>query len=226
MAGLPWGRQRAHFLHVGKTAGTAVKEALRPHQRSGTYRLVLHRHGTTLRDVPVGERFFFVVRDPVDRFVSGFYSRQRQGRPRHDTPWSPAEAVVFERFPTANALAEALAAADPEARAAAEQAMGAIEHVRDSYWRWFHDEATLRARAEDLLFVAFQDRLAADFPLLLDRLGLTGRAALPADDVRAHRNPATVDRALSPVAAAALREWYARDDDFLAVCRELRAALG
>ena len=35
----------------------------------------LHRHAVRLRDVPVGEKFFFFVRDPVSRFVSGFHSR-------------------------------------------------------------------------------------------------------------------------------------------------------
>ena len=54
-------KQTAHFLHVGKTGGTAVKEALRNHLDSGRYTIKLHRHKTTLADVPKGEKVFFFL---------------------------------------------------------------------------------------------------------------------------------------------------------------------
>ena len=95
-----------HFLHVGKTGGTAFKHAVRaappPLSR---YVIHLHPHRVVLRDVPEGERFPFFLRDPVTRFVSGFHSRQREGRPRYRTRWSPEERKAFERFPTPDALA-------------------------------------------------------------------------------------------------------------------------
>src|SRR5947209_7116183 len=145
------GKPRAHLIHAGKTAGTAIKWALRDLTRDGDYRLELHEHAVTLRDVPAGDRVFFVVRDPIDRFVSGFYSRQRQGRPRYNYPWSPDEEKAFTAFETADALAAALSSSDDAERAAAQDAMRSIQHVRDSYWRWFGDPDYFRSRASDML---------------------------------------------------------------------------
>src|SRR5689334_1107802 len=83
-----------HLLHVGKTGGTAVKHALAG-VVTEQFRIVAHSHDITIRDVPIGEHVVFFVRDPISRFVSGFYSRQRQGRPRYDVPWSPNESIAF-----------------------------------------------------------------------------------------------------------------------------------
>jgi hypothetical protein len=123
----------AHFLHPGKTAGTAMKQALQDAGQPPNYRLQLHTHGVRMADLPRGDKFFFVVRDPVDRFVSGFYSRQRQGRPRFVRPWSEGEARAFRRFSTPQELADALSSTGDE-RASAVDALESIEHVRTSYW--------------------------------------------------------------------------------------------
>ena len=34
----------SHFIHVGKTGGTALKAALRPYATEGSFRLDLHGH--------------------------------------------------------------------------------------------------------------------------------------------------------------------------------------
>ena len=67
-----------HFLHIGKTGGTAVKHALKPVAAAG--HLMLHGHDVRLHDVAPGEQVFFFLRDPLSCFVSAFYSRQREGR--------------------------------------------------------------------------------------------------------------------------------------------------
>lgn len=212
------GKPLLHFLHIGKTGGSALKHALKPHRSSGRYQIVLHKHGVRLRDIREGEKFMFAVRDPLSRFVSGFYSRQREGRPRIHSPWSPAEKVAFERFSTPDALGVALDSADSDEREAARAAMEGIGHVRSSYWLWFEDPDYFRSRLGDLLFVAFQERLSEDFVRLRSLLGIPD-AALPADDLRAHRNPERLDRRLSERAEANLRTWYTRDFEFIELCR-------
>src|SRR5690242_20312382 len=92
----------AHFLHVGKTGGTAVREALAPYAEAGRFHLIFHPHRVTLHDVPEDDGFVFIVRDPLGRYVSGFYSRKREGRPYYDRPWNDAERAAFERFETPN----------------------------------------------------------------------------------------------------------------------------
>jgi len=99
---------RTHLLHIGKTGGNALKHALRPYKTSGSLDIVFHPHSVRLSDVPVGESVLFMLRDPVDRFISGFNSRRRRGRPLNNFEWTQDEAAAFTAFPTANDLAEAL----------------------------------------------------------------------------------------------------------------------
>lgn len=73
------GRTNLHFLHIRKTGGTALKNALRAHPVTENCVLHLHPHRIRLSDVPVGHRVMLATRDPVSRFVSGFGSRLRQG---------------------------------------------------------------------------------------------------------------------------------------------------
>ena len=213
-----------HFLHVGKTGGTALRDAIERAGRrpAGGARVVrLHGHGTRLRDVPRGEKFFFFVRDPVGRFVSGFGSRRRWGLPRHFVPWSAPELAAFRRFATPGRLACALSSPDADERSAARSAMRGIGHVRDGYRRWFESEAYFLSRLDDLFFIGFQPDLAADFEILKSRLGLPEGLSLPHDPVRSHRSPRGPDRALGATALGNLRAWYDEDYRFVALCERV-----
>ena len=212
------GRQPIHFLHIGKTGGTAVKHALRQAE-DHRYGMFLHPHGVRLRDVPEGERVIFFVRDPISRFVSAFHSRKRQGQPRYFSPWSPGERVAFQRFGTPNELAAALSSPDLDVREGAVQAMNSIEHVRDSYWNWFENEDYLRSRMPDILFIGFQEHLDRDFGALRSKLGLSPAVNLPLDDVAAHRNPRGLDTHLDDAAVENLRDWFKTDYQFVELCR-------
>jgi hypothetical protein len=214
------GCPRAHFLHIGKSGGTAVKTALKPLVDSGPFDLVLHRHPFTLARIPEGEAFFFSLRDPIERFVSGFSSRQREGRPRHYRPWGPQERLAFSRFETANALALALWSENDEEHQAAEQAMRSVQHL-NSVWSWFGSMEAFQARERFLLKVLFIERLDDDFAELVDILGLGPlRPILPHDDVARNRTPSK-PAPLDERAVANLRQWYAPDYQFLEMCRDL-----
>ena len=87
-----------HFLHIGKTGGSAIKAALRDFRE--THDIALHPHWVPAETVPAHERFFFCVRDPVTRFVSAFNSRLRMGKPTGFVEWDADEEWAFARFPT------------------------------------------------------------------------------------------------------------------------------
>lgn len=70
--------KRLQFLHIPKTGGSAIKHALAAHAGSQDASLEFHRHQTRLIDIPVGLPVGLVVRDPVSRFVSAFFSRKRK----------------------------------------------------------------------------------------------------------------------------------------------------
>jgi hypothetical protein len=191
------GRERIHFLHIGKTGGTAVRHALESAAPS-RYEFVFHPHAVTLADVPGDDRVVFFLRDPLSRFTSGFWSRFRQGLPRYPSPWSDDEMRAFVRFRTPNDLAVSLPGDE------AVQAMKAIEHVRSWQSDWLEGLDNNRIFA-----FGFTESLATDFAALTERLGVV--AQLPTDPVAAHRNPEWLDRQLSDQAVENLRGWYSRD---------------
>lgn len=202
-------REPLHLLHIGKTGGTAVREALGK-------RVIVHGHDDVLADIPVGEKVVFFVRDPVTRFVSAFYSRQRQGRPLTFHPWTEGEETAFTAFAGPGDLARALGSGSESAR----DAMTEIRHIREPLSKWLVDEEYLRGRLGDVFFVGSQERLDDDFARLKELLGLPGRVALPRDDVKAHRNPRDLDYTLDDDSVQAIRAWYAGDYALLGVLAE------
>jgi hypothetical protein len=214
-----------HLLHIGKTGGTAVKCALNGHEHAGAYELVLHEHNFGMTQTPLGEKVVFMVRDPLSRFVSGFYGRQRQDQPRHHAPWTPGEAVAFQRFSTPNELALALSSDDEPRRAEAVEAMQSINHIRSPHWAWFKNESYFLSRSSDIVFIGFQETLDEDFMLLKQVLGLPEEIRLPQDEVAAHKNPAHLDKHLDEEAVRNLKIWYGSDYRFLSLCKEIAARI-
>ena len=194
-----------HLLHIGKTGGTAVKYALNHHlevlvdggnrnKKTATVSLPdissvfhLHPHDVHLRDIPEGEKIVFFLRDPANRFISSFYSREREGKPRYYFPWKPEEAISFKHFPTANQLANGLGSDNPEVAGLAAEAMQSIFHVKTSFWDWFEDEDYFLSRKEDIFFVGFQESLNADFERLKSKLKLPETVQLPTSDADSHK---------------------------------------
>jgi hypothetical protein len=208
-------------LHIGKTGGTALKHVLLESQEASPYQLLFRGHHVTLAEVPRGERFMFLIRDPLTRFVSAFNGRLREDRPRYHYPWREEERIAFAVFKTPDQLAVALSSSDAEERDQAERAMRGIGHVNTPYTFWFADESALRARLPDLFFIGSQERLDEDFELLKRRLGLPDELRLPGDETAAHKTPAGFEDHLSERARANLERWYERDLVLVQLCREL-----
>lgn len=233
-------KKRLHYLHIGKTGGSAIKHAfehsLNLLQYGGRnirgtsivshqdikYAIHLHPHNITFRDIPEDEKIIFFLRDPASRFVSSFYSRKRKGAPRYHFEWPPDEAIAFARFSTANELANSLNADDTETAEAAAKAMRSIFHVNTSFWDWFENKEYFLSRKEDIFFIGFQESLNADFERLKKKLELpkTLPIDLPSGEVEAHRGQhSEADRFLEENAVNNLKQWYAEDYDFIKVCR-------
>ncbi len=213
-----------HFLHIRKTGGTAIIEALRP--VADSCGIVLHGHATRLSDVPRDHQVVFFVRHPLPRFVSGFWSRLRRGLPRHHYEWNETEVEAFRYFEKANDLAEALSDTDREAAMRARKAMQGISHVKNTYKDWFSGEQELDDRLDSIALVGLQEKLSSDFEQLKRLLKLPDTLSLPADDALAHRTPPEFDRRLSPLAVQNLSLWYAEDIRFYEHCVRIRSNRG
>ena len=214
-----------HLLHIGKTGGTAIKYALKTCLEPPSFHINFHKHHTRLTDIPEGEKVFFFLRDPMTRFVSGFYSRLRQGRPRYYFPLLPDEQRAFNHFKTPKSLAVALNDRNNERRAQAESAMHAIGHVNTSFWDWLCSETYIMSRVRDLFFIGFQETLATDFEHLRGILNLSHEVSLPTDALVAHRNPEGLDKSLCALSRANLKDWYASDYRCLRMCQALSQEL-
>jgi hypothetical protein len=224
-----------HFIHIGKTGGTALKRALRKANLAywrdedadsvhttpyGPIKLHHHRFG--ILDLGPDDHAFFCLRDPADRFVSAFYSRLNKGQPRYYFEWNDGERQAFEAFPTPQRLAEALASEDAAERSLAQSVMREIRHMSHAS-RIVGSPAVLRSRLSQVVYVARQETLATDWEQLKDLLNFPSDAKLPASRKRAHRRDPSLDATLDPAAVAALRAWFRSDYRLLWYCDALRA---
>ena len=130
---------KIHFIHIGKTGGTSIIHALKKYT-GNNYEFILHPHETLLADIPKDEKFFFSIRDPLTRFQSAFYSRQRQGRPRYMVDWSENEAKCYKWYSKPEKLALDLKSLVIWKRRRAKYAINSIMHINSSFWNWFLNE--------------------------------------------------------------------------------------
>src|SRR5207237_1152572 len=80
-----------YLLHIPKTGGSNLKHCLKSMK---SFPFLLCNHDKTLVKSTSQDRFIFFVRSPVTRFVSGFLSRLREGRPLNNYPHTVEEKVT------------------------------------------------------------------------------------------------------------------------------------
>lgn len=218
--------KKIRFLHISKTGGSTLAIYLKAYNKvHPDHKVTKYSHkvglAKALESDPDAEVSFF-IREPFSRFLSGFYSRQREGRPSHYHAWSKAEKRTFTRFKTANELAEALSSWNPFIRFAARSGMRSIGHVRRTYASVLGSVATLEASRDRIGFILRQDQYDADFARMIRVLGLDPAIELPKDDQLTHKAPSGEDRRLSERARANLANWFAEDFPIYEWCLKRR----
>lgn len=198
------------FLHIGKTGGTSIKTVIRS-ELVRDLPIGATDHKATAADIVKDEHalFGFVLRDPVTRFVSGFDSRLRNGRPEYDTPWTTGEAVAFSYFATANQLAEALFAKNQRLRSAAIFAARAITHLRRGYKFHLGELEQVKTLVPRIYYACRLETLGENAHKFVAPLGIT-REQFDANFKRRH--VAAEKSKLSRKAVANLQQFYA--DEF------------
>lgn len=140
------------FIHVGKTGGSYLKSLAKNARTDNNHRhLVLGDHSLTVANSSEKygseRKLAFFFRDPIERYVSGFLSRMRQGRPVYDVNWTAAEAVSYLYFKTPNELAEALSSRSARLVSAAKFAFSSIVHLKLDGAYYFQSVERLRREA-------------------------------------------------------------------------------
>ncbi len=213
------GGRVVHFLHIGKNAGTQVRNiAQQLDAGKSRVRIVPHSHEVMLRHLPATAEFFFSIRRPASRFKSGFYHRKAEGRPLREIPWSADERLVFQRFEHANDLAEALYAPGADG-AAALAAMVTIRHTAQHQVDWF----ALSGHMLDLrppVHILRQEHLSNDISVLCDKLNLDVAVQISTDPVQTRVRDYGEIPELSEKARANLARWFAADEQFYDLCED------
>jgi hypothetical protein len=208
------------YLHVPKTGGTAVIAAINSSDalyENGNPRIAVFGHEFNLGQL-TDFATVFGVRDPIDRVVSGFYSRKREGRPRYSSPHTPAEAVVFKRWKEFEPLVLDYASGEPDAR----DAWKSIPHLRPMA-TWLGDAQMIKN--SNIAYIADLESLGEDWSKMRAALGLPVSVSLPPSAFEAHRRLEDPPK-LSRRARRLLKELLAEDYELFATCREIRKRRG
>ena len=207
--------QQVHFFHMGRCAGTTIKDLIEQiNQTTEGTTLVAHEHKVVLANIPEQARYFFAIREPVDRFFSAFNWRQARQKltSRGPDSYSQQERKAFARFASANELAESLFA-DGERGIEAFTAMQEIKHVNRPMHSWFSSvEEPLSIRPP--LCIIRLEKMQHDLNFLVSKLEIDNGRDLASKERKRHLNVYVAPPPLSELAIENLRRWYATDIQF------------
>lgn len=172
---------KVNFLHIGKTGGSTIKESLKEFEGKNTPYgdIIFTGHHGGLQ--PIHNNIFF-LRNVVDRYVSAYLSGYRQGLPRYNVPWTPAEKFYFEKFPSPNILAESLFV-DNEAH----KAIMNLRHVNRPFISYIGDTDHIIKCTNNILYIGIMETLEEDFDKICKILEI--ESSIITDDVKSHKTP-------------------------------------
>lgn len=206
------------FIHIGKNAGSQVKQ-IAPKLIKQGFRIKAYKHNLKLHQLPKDSKYFFSIRNPSSRFVSGFYSRKRKGRPKFNIDWSPHEKIAFQDFEHANYLAENLFS-NNELGISARLAIKSITHTGAHQFDYFHKAAYFAIQPP--ITIVRQEYFERDMQRFLDILGINIKieSLLTFDKIKSHQNDYAEAPPLSELALHNLKKWYIQDYMFYEMCEE------
>ena len=205
------------YLHISKTGGTQIRLLFDQIANSGV-NLKAFGHAKKLTDISDETPYFFSIRMPVSRFVSGFYERKRQGGRAYPNRWSQCESLSFARFEHANELAESLFKVGKVGRAARES-IASISHTASHQVDQF-SRAGCFLRERPPVAIVRQEAFEDDLQWLFDELGVrvSLQSLLTRDASKARITDYAEIPDLSALAVQNIETWYARDVWFYRDC--------
>ncbi len=208
----------AAYLHIPKTGGTAIRSAIESAGTAGDSSAVRYfGHGSSLDQLREHD-VVFVIRDPIERVISAFYSRRRMGRPRYNSAHTPGEAVTFGRWPELEPLIRDVAAGDPDAQSAWQ----AVPHLRPLS-AWLVDTEAIEAAS--IAYIAHLPTLDREWLVICGIWEISEASELPTSTVAAHRAPERPPD-LSQKARNALRLLLEDDYRLYSRCLDVRDRRG
>lgn len=178
-----------YFINVGRTGLHAVRSAMEEsHERN--YRPIFYNLDRRLADVPEEQKIALIYRDPIARFVSGFYSRKLKGGPNFEVRWDSREEAVFTKFMTPSELLEAVDSSYKADRYLAIMALREVSHLRNSLCWYFRSPDNINARLNEFVFLQNFDELGTSIKTFNKAFNCEVDLAMILDEERAVMNGA------------------------------------
>lgn len=215
------------LLHIAKTGGTSLIYSIeRSRDPIKHERLITCRHG----DRPISTRYFYgpfrkmglIIRDPYDRFISGFYCRKRKGKPDYNVPWNPIETEVFSTFNHPGDFALALASSDEKEREFALEAIKSLSHLRRGYRFYFYHPRGVKRYSRAIKLCMPIEYLTPKMDEVMSLLDFD--TYKPARKKRVRQAAPERPRPLSPQEEAALRKYLVPEYDIYQALRDISRA--
>lgn len=216
------GKKIIHFIHIGKTGGSALKSSLKNHTQGNHYYLFLHNHNIKLKHIPKGDKIIFFLRHPVSRFISAFNSKKRrnlgEGRYKH-LGIEANFAKITSYFSTPSELAEALSSESTDLKNLALFALENIQHFK-SVFDYLHSKKYVISRQSDIILIGYQETLSNDFNEIKKILNMPNQIQLISDELQAHKTPKHYSKKMSSLAISNIENYYKFDIEFYNFCRK------
>ena len=223
------------FLHVGKNGGTTVDKFFHTYGKSFAPKRCCG-HGNILGSRPLtagnsSTCYVTLVRDPIERWLSGYLSRFRSGCPAHCNR-APEQEWIWKEFPTPNHLGEAFSSLNNSIKVRSLLAHRRIDHMHKGF---AHYLPNLDAHVHEIMYVGKTCTLHDDLlPLALTVARIQG--SVPLKSVYAavksfhsrpgldhqHENDAKALEYLSPLARENLKVLLHKDFEILAKLKNYR----
>ncbi|MEH6724611.1 MAG: hypothetical protein V7703_00540 [Hyphomicrobiales bacterium] len=136
-----FGDPRYVFMHVGKTGGTSVNTFFQNCHKAGLRVPIVLNHNWSFQMARLRypqAKIIVVLRDPLERIISGFNFRLREGRPAGH-PWTANEAIVYSHFGNVGCFMDALCSDETQHISALGFCFRNINHLRRGYKFHFGD---------------------------------------------------------------------------------------
>lgn len=157
-------KEVVYVLHVNKAGGTSLLAGMKELQnvRKKTVLIPLpHKFG--LRHISKKAKVALFIRKPETRFASGYEHILRKGYPHYNVTWSKNEALIFQTFPTFDALMEGMNSDNIDTQNLALSAWTEIQHLSMPYRPYVGDLSLLQENLTRIAFVGEQECFSEDW---------------------------------------------------------------
>lgn len=169
------------FMHVGKTGGTSINAFFRDCHNAGLRVPIVLNHNWSFQMARMRypkAKIIVVLRDPLERIVSGFNFRLREGRPQGH-PWSNSEAIAFSHFRNATSFLDALCSDEPQDISALGFCFRNINHLRRGYRYHFGDLSKEPSLSNETMHVIPMGDIGRSLPNLIQDLNASEQEKIP-----------------------------------------------